>query len=65
MNKFAVDTNLFIYLHDTGSPEKQKQAIELIKLSPIVSTQVISEYLNVTKRLFKYPQTKNFGNMFG
>jgi predicted nucleic acid-binding protein len=55
-NKFAVDTNLFIYLHDTVFPEKQAQAADIIKLSPVVSAQVISEYLNVTKRLFKYPK---------
>jgi predicted nucleic acid-binding protein len=53
MNSFAVDTNIFVYLRDTDSPEKQKKANNLIDLSPVVSSQVISEYLNVSKRLLK------------
>jgi predicted nucleic acid-binding protein len=52
-NKFAVDTNVFIYLRGNDCIEKTEKAIDLIKLSPVVSSQVISEYLNVSKRLFK------------
>ena len=56
MNSFAVDTNIFLYLRDIDSPEKQKQANNLIDFSPIVSSQVVSEYLNVSKRLLKLPK---------
>jgi predicted nucleic acid-binding protein len=53
MNSFAIDTNIFLYLRDIDSPEKQKKANDLIDLSPVVSSQVVSEYLNVSKRLLK------------
>ncbi|MCL2328099.1 MAG: PIN domain-containing protein [Bacteroidetes bacterium] len=53
MNSFAVDTNIFLYLRNSDSLEKQKKANDLIDLSPIVCSQVISEYLNVSKRLLK------------
>jgi predicted nucleic acid-binding protein len=57
-SKFAVDTNIFIYLRSTDYPEKSYKANELLDHSPVVSVQVISEYLNVFKRLFKYPKQK-------
>jgi len=56
MNSFAVDTNIFLYLRNSDSPEKQKKANNLIDLLPIVSSQVVSEYLNVSKRLLKLPK---------
>jgi len=54
MNSFAVDTNIFLYLRNTDSPEKQRKANNLIDLSPVVSSQVISEYLNPNYALEKY-----------
>ena len=56
MNSFAVDTNIFLYLRDIDSPEKQKQANNLIDFSPVVSSQVVSEYLNVSKWLLRFPK---------
>ena len=56
MNSFAVDTNIFLYLRDIDSLEKQKQANNLIDFSPVVSSQVVSEYLNVSKRLLRLPK---------
>ena len=56
MNSFAVDTNIFLHLRDLDSPEKQKKANDLIDFSPVVSSQVISEYLNVSKRLLGLPK---------
>jgi len=56
MNSFAVDTNIFLYLRNSDSLEKQKKANDLIDLSPVVCSQVISEYLNVSKRLLKLPK---------
>ncbi|MDR0828570.1 MAG: PIN domain-containing protein [Prevotellaceae bacterium] len=53
--RIAVDTNIFVYLRDNNT-EKKMQAIEVIKLMPVVSAQVVSEYLNVIKRLFKLPK---------
>ena len=56
MSRFAVDTNIFLYLRDIDSPEKQKKANNLIDFLPVVSSQVVSEYLNVSKRLLKLPK---------
>ncbi|GHT07997.1 ribonuclease VapC [Bacteroidia bacterium] len=57
-SKLAVDTNIIVYLRSTDYPEKSRKANELLDHSPVVSVQVVSEYLNVTKRLFKYPKQK-------
>lgn len=50
-----VDTNLAVYVHDHGSPEKRKRAVELFEAPPdrlVVSTQVLSEfYWAVTRKL--------------
>jgi predicted nucleic acid-binding protein len=56
MNNFAVDTNIILYLRDMDSPEKLKKANDLIDFSPVVSSQVISEYLNASKRLLRLPK---------
>ena len=55
-NSFAIDTNIFLYLRNIDCPEKQKKANDLIDLSPVISSQVISEYLNVSKRLLRLPK---------
>lgn len=56
MNKIAIDTNILIYLHEENPSFKTEKANEIILNCPIVSTQVISEYLNVLKRLLKAPK---------
>ncbi|GHT62551.1 ribonuclease VapC [Bacteroidia bacterium] len=60
MSKFALDTNILIYSHDENATEKQNMARSLIVRSPIVSTQVVSEYLNVLKRITRLPKEKIF-----
>jgi predicted nucleic acid-binding protein len=52
-NTFAIDTNILIYLHDTDDFSVKRQiAFGLIADGPVMSSQVISEYLNVCfKRL--------------
>jgi predicted nucleic acid-binding protein len=52
----AIDTNVLIYCHSNDDFEKQKIAINLLDSFPIVSSQVISEYINVIKR--KFPASK-------
>ncbi len=47
----AVDTNVLIYLHDSSDERKRKIAENILADNPIISTQVISEYTNVTRRL--------------
>ena len=57
MNKIiALDTNILVYCHSNDEPNKQKIAMGLFNEKPIVSTQVLSEYINVTKRKLKLPK---------
>jgi predicted nucleic acid-binding protein len=50
-----VDTNVAVYVHDHGSPEKRTRAVQLFASPPdrlVVSTQVLSEfYWTVTRKL--------------
>jgi predicted nucleic acid-binding protein len=55
MNKIALDTNILVYSFDPLS-FKSKIADDLIAEQPIVSAQVVSEFLNVSKRLLKIPK---------
>ncbi len=56
MNKIAIDTNILIYLIDNTDTDKHQIAKLLVVENPTVSVQVISEFLNVTKRLIKAPK---------
>jgi len=56
MNKFAIDTNILIYTHDKSAPDKQNIARDLIVRSPIICTQVVSEYISVLSRVTKIPK---------
>lgn len=58
MSKFAVDTNILIYLHEEPATFKSIRAKEIVAESPVISAQVISEYLNVLKRLLKVPKLR-------
>lgn len=52
--RIALDTNVLLYLHDSDQHSfKKNTAEELVASNPIVSTQVISEYLNVCHKRFK------------
>ncbi|GHT31795.1 ribonuclease VapC [Bacteroidia bacterium] len=62
MNKFALDTNILIYSHDEKAGDKQNIARDLIVRSPIVSTQVVSEYISVLKRIMKIPKALIFNS---
>jgi len=54
--KIALDTNILVYCHSIDELDKQKTAMSLFALYPIVSTQVLSEYINVVKRKLKLPK---------
>jgi predicted nucleic acid-binding protein len=56
MIKSALDTNILIYCHDKTDWRKQNVALDKLDLSPVISTQVISEYLNVLKRIYLLPK---------
>ena len=57
MNKtIALDTNILVYCHSNDELDKQKTAMSFFASYPVVSTQVLSEYLNVVKRKLKLPK---------
>ena len=60
MSNFAVDTNILVYSHDQNVGSKLDIARDLIVKSPVVSTQAVSEYINVLKRVMKIPKQQIF-----
>lgn len=48
---FAVDTNVLVYLHDLSAPDKRAIASGLLADNPRIPSQVISEYLNICRRI--------------
>ena len=56
--KIALDTNILIYLYDDLDERKRNISESLILDRPIIGSQVISEFLNVTKRLLKLPKNE-------
>jgi predicted nucleic acid-binding protein len=53
MSKIALDSNILIYNHSMDHENKRLIARDFFKENPVISSQVISEYLNVMKRNFK------------
>jgi predicted nucleic acid-binding protein len=53
MSRIALDSNILIYNHSLDHENKKLIAGNFFKENPVVSSQVISEYLNVMKRNFK------------
>lgn len=64
-SKVFVDTNVFVYLHDTDEPEKRQRAREelsaLLETSTlVVSTQVLQElYVTLTRKLARPMDPEN------
>jgi predicted nucleic acid-binding protein len=61
-DKFFLDTNIFVYSFDSGSPSKRDRALQLIRTGlstgqSIVSYQVIQEFFNVALRRFAPPMS--------
>jgi predicted nucleic acid-binding protein len=54
--KIALDTNVLVYLYDDDNEDKRKICELLIVDKPTISSQVISDFLNVTKRILKLPK---------
>jgi predicted nucleic acid-binding protein len=54
----AVDTNVLLYSLDEFYPEKQRVARLLLVDNPVISTQNLSELLNVLTKRWKYPKLK-------
>jgi predicted nucleic acid-binding protein len=60
--RFALDTNVLVYLHEAEANSKKTIAIDLMASSPVISNQVLSEYLNVLRRLLKLPKEQVLNN---
>ena len=58
MNRIALDTNFLMYLYDSSDEKKRHISELLLASSPFVSSQVVSEFLNVTRRLQKLPKNE-------
>ena len=53
MTNIALDTNIVIYGYGFDSDAKMLVSDRLLDENPVISAQVISEYLNVMKRISK------------
>ena len=53
MSKIALDSNILIYNHSLDCEDKRVIARDFFNENPVISSQVISEYLNVMNRNFK------------
>ncbi|ACT96042.1 PIN domain-containing protein [Dyadobacter fermentans] len=56
-DKIAVDTNILVYLHEDTATYKSEISQKIVRGVPILSSQVISEYINVLHRLLRAPKT--------
>ena len=56
--RYAVDTNVFIYLHDKLNHFKREIAENILAANPKIPAQVVSEYLNTTKRLLNLSKSE-------
>lgn len=49
--RYALDSNILIYLHEKdGGSHKRSVAQRLVVDNPVISPQVVSEYLNVCRK---------------
>jgi predicted nucleic acid-binding protein len=60
-DKIAIDTNVLIYIFDSSDDKKREIANAFLKRTNMISSQVISEFLNVSKRLLKLPKSEVLG----
>ena len=56
MNRIALDSNILIYNHSLEYEDKKIIARGFFRENPVVSSQVVSEYINVLKRNIKIPK---------
>lgn len=66
MSKIAIDTNILIYLHEINPvSDKRLIASELVSDGPLISSQVVSEYLNVCHRRLKMTKQECLDSLMG
>ncbi len=57
-NKIALDTNVLVYIIVAKDSFKHERSKSILIDFPIISTQVVSEFLNVAKRLLNKPKAE-------
>ncbi|HWV31726.1 MAG TPA: PIN domain-containing protein [Dyadobacter sp.] len=57
-DRIAVDTNILVYLHEDTPTFKSEISKMIVRNLPVLSSQVISEYINVLNRLLRAPKTQ-------
>jgi predicted nucleic acid-binding protein len=55
-DRIAVDTNILVYLHEITPTFKSEVSQKIVRNLPILSSQVLSEYINVLNRLLRAPK---------
>ena len=66
MSRIALDTNILIYLHDINDSSQRKITAELIAgSSPVIFSQVVSEYLNVCNKRLKMSKEASLESLMG
>jgi predicted nucleic acid-binding protein len=55
-NRIAADSNILLYLHDKSDKRKRDIAKNILSDNPKISTQVISEFINVARRQLDMPK---------
>lgn len=58
ISRKAVDTNVLLYGIDLDSPDKLVIAVDLLDREPIICSQILSEFINVLLKRWKYPKDK-------
>ena len=56
INRIAADSNILLYLHDKSDKRKRDIAKSILSDNPAISTQVISEFINVARRQLNLPK---------
>src|ERR1022692_1483705 len=56
INRIAADSNILLYLHDKSDKRKRDIAKNILSDNPRISTQVISEFINVARRQLDLPK---------
>jgi len=56
IDRVAADSNILLYLHDESDKRKREIAKDILSDNPKISTQVISEFINVARRQLDLPK---------
>lgn len=61
MSNYALDSNILLYALDEGSSERKLRSLELILPFPFISSQSLSEVINVCRKRWKFDKDKLIG----